>query len=103
MAAQDEATPRSVDMRLLLLCAAFTGWSLAGLPQAVMVWKDYVRWWWSLPLYVVGHLGLVVMIMRRTGLRLWSSLFCIAGLVIGERFVPLWLFALTIWTVRGFV
>lgn len=68
-----------------------------------MVWIDYVWWAWSLPFYIIVHLVLAVMIMRTTGLPLWSVLFCIAGLAIGERIVPLMLFALTIWTVRGFV
>jgi hypothetical protein len=103
MGLQDEAVYRSIDKRMLFLGIGFVCWSLLGLRDVFRIWFDPVPWQWGLPLYIVVHVMLAVMLMRMAGLRLWSSLLCAGGLLIGEWNVLPMLFALTIWTFRGFV
>jgi hypothetical protein len=91
-----------VNRRLLFLCIVFGLWSVLGQPGLNDFWIIKTKWW-GLLVYILVHLGLAGMILRSTGLRLWSIIFCGLGLVLGEREVFFLFILFTGWHWRGFV
>jgi hypothetical protein len=93
---------RPVNVLVVMLCAVFIGWSMMGLPAFNERWITYGKWW-GLLVYILVHLGLAGMILRTTGLQLWSCTLCALGLVIGEWVVLQYFLAFTAWQFGGFV
>jgi hypothetical protein len=91
-----------VSRHVLYLCLAFIGWTILGLPQFNEFWITKTKWW-GLLVYILIHFGLTAIILRTTGLRLWSIALCAVGLVAVEREILFFFYAFTAWTFRGFV
>ena len=86
----------------MVLCIVFIVWSILGLHQVGEFWIPETKWW-GLLVYILVHFGLAGMILRSTGLRLWSVALCLVGLVSVEREMLLTFYAFTAWKFGGFV
>jgi hypothetical protein len=98
-----KALLQGANRRLFYLCLAFVVWTILGAPGVLYHWPHIIHPWYQTLVYIVVHFGLAGFILWTSRFRLWSIVFCLVGLYIGEQMVLLMFFAFTAWYFRGFV